>query len=91
MTAVDTRCKHEMLPGQCSLCQRHPDDKLFVAAALRTSSRRHGEDPTPARRPARFRSRCPGLCGTWIEAGDELVHDQTTGLWVCSDCGEDDA
>jgi hypothetical protein len=90
VTAVDTRCKHEMLPGQCSLCQKLPDDRLLVAAALGTSGRDQGRGMRlPAVGPQReaiYRTRCPGDCGTWIQIGDPIVHLEDEGLWVCQAC-----
>jgi hypothetical protein len=89
---AEVRCRHELLPGQCSFCKGMSDDELYLAAALGQRMPRAGARPavTPStRRQATFRSRCPGesmTCTQWIEPLELIYRSDDVDAWVCAGC-----
>lgn len=87
MTTSVRRCLHGMLPGQCSTCAQHPDDRLYEPSPGPDedwSPTARGSAPLPVRSMlADFASECP-TCPNNIRAGQQIF--KVDDLWVCSGC-----
>jgi hypothetical protein len=83
---MEQRCLHEMLPGQCAICSRHPDDQLYDTKA-QLDPTHDGHHVVVARSEATWPFRCSG-CGTSVRVGDAIILSLADAVFVCVSCGE---